>query len=170
MSIMRRRPASRAAFTLTEMLAVMFVLAVLLGFGGAMLMLSFRANHVAAGTLRKIVVDGQVADRFREDVALAESVLERHGPDVRGKNCLILEMADGSIVTYRVTDRNLTRARKTDQGEQTTLLVRADPGAAIDFEFEHAAPRLVTLRTTETRSRSVSQRMDFVAALGGDRR
>lgn len=161
----------RRAFTLMEMCAVISVLAITLGFGSAILILSVRANQVAAGTLRKVVQNGQLADRFRADVALASDAPERSGSTEREAHCLILTNPDGSAVIYRFADRQLTRTVSTSRGEQSAVLASAGPDEAYQFLLsDEPASRLVTLRMIETRRRGEPQTLDICAALGGDRR
>lgn len=145
------------------------VLAMTLGFGTAIMILSFRGNAVASGTLRHVVQTGLIADQFRDDVALAVQAPERVAAEERNGRQLFLARADGTIVIYRFNDGRLTRAVRSGESEQKAVLARTPADESFEFDLSRLDRKLVTLRFLETRRARPQQRVDVTAAIGGDR-
>lgn len=160
----------RCAFTLIEMCAVISVLAMTVGFGSAILILSFRTNVMAAGTLRSIVLTGQIADRFRDDVHQATQAPEKSGSIQRGARQLILTRADGATIVYRFDDQRLIRTIRNGEQEQQLDLGRFGAEQKCEFDFSQLERGWITLRIIESLTRGSERQVEVTAALGGDRR
>jgi prepilin-type N-terminal cleavage/methylation domain-containing protein len=165
--IHQRRPG----FTLTEMLAVMATLPIVIGFGGLMLLLAMRASTTAAGTLRSLVARSHLADRFRADVGQATAAPESWRDWTQSPTCLILQMPDDAPVVYHITDTSVERLHI--RGESTVRTTFRAGGAHAIAEFEMAAAedrRVAVLRLGEQRFHNRIWEVEVAAPLGGDRR
>src|SRR6201995_2036484 len=115
----------RTAFTLIEMLGVMAMLTMLLGFGMTLLLTAMRADQAASATLRDLSRNAELADQFRTDVARSDAAPERLGEVTAGPTCLILGSGDSHVI-YQWKDHRLTRTER-GTGPETSRPVAVDP-------------------------------------------
>jgi prepilin-type N-terminal cleavage/methylation domain-containing protein len=160
----------RRAFSLIEIMAVMACLGIGLSIGAVTLAAAMRSNQLAAGTLLHLRLRSEIADMFRSDVALADSLLESDGANSRSSTCLILNKSDGERVIYESRDGELIRTVRTSTGETKTSFRLGDPNATIEFPAPDARSKLVTMVIVDSPPRGTTRRTEISAALGGDRR
>jgi prepilin-type N-terminal cleavage/methylation domain-containing protein len=160
----------RFGFTLVEMLAVMWALAICLGFGVALILAAIRTDQVGAATLRELSRRADLADQFRADVAAADAAPERLGEWTAGTDCLILHTPGGGHFVYRCQNGKLARIVRTGDKETRTPLSVGGEDTRVEFDRPAGDRPLVTLRVLDAPRRGIVWRSDFTAALGGDNR
>ena len=157
----------RRGFTLVEMLAVMFMLAVLGGIMAMLLKETMELERMQTEGFDKILQHNALADQFRADVGQAESAPVKWGDYQAGSRTLILQMPKGGHVVYFWKDDNLKRILGEDKKVTERLLPTGD--SPVEF---FANPKLIRMRLPSLRRGSPlpGQTLEFVAALGGDLR
>src|SRR5205823_1954174 len=110
-------PLRRQAFTLLEMMAVMWGLAILLGISAVTLAGLMRIQQANAQTHERLVQRSALADQFRADVARAADAPASLDKLKAGPDCLILRLADGKHVVYRWKGDQLERTELAGPGE-----------------------------------------------------
>jgi prepilin-type N-terminal cleavage/methylation domain-containing protein len=162
----------KRAFTLTELVVVMCMLAILTLIIATTLWGATKIERADAALLLRMTVQGQLADRFREDVGRAVSCPDSARDLTAGPECLILQMAQDSLVVYRWSGSRLVR--REIKGNEETASSLGVGGSDIEVQFErNGSAGLVTLRLIEMPSRGALQQrrpLDVTAALGADLR
>jgi type II secretory pathway pseudopilin PulG len=157
----------RTAFTLIEMLGVMAMTSMLVGFGMALLLTAMRADQAASAMLRDLSRNAELADQFRADVGRADAAPERLGEFTAGPTCLILG-AGNSHVVYQWKDHRLTRIER-DKGPDTSRPVAINPeDTTLEFSRTGSQRPIITVRVVETPGRGTPRTSEISAALGGD--
>jgi hypothetical protein len=164
--IVRRR--QRPAFTLLEMIAVIWALGVLLGFGVALVMAGVQTDRVGAGTLRELSRRAELADQFRADVAKADAAPESFEKWAAGPDCLILHMPGDVHVVYRWQNGQVERFVRRGTSEMRRPIGVGPENTTVEFVRPAGERPVVTLRIVESPGRGVTWRVDIAAALGGD--
>ena len=166
-----RRQERRRGFTLLEILAVIWALSLVLFLGIVTLLGATQIQKVASTADHQNTLRGIVADQFREDVALATATPEAVGPLKAGPNCLILRLADGSYVAYRVEADRLQRAALAKAGAAPYWMPLGGEGVAVTFARTGPDQRVLTLTIQEPIGSGPRKRTtEIMAALGGDLR
>jgi type II secretory pathway component PulJ len=161
---------ARRGFTLVELIVVMWFLGVMLVSGTVILVVTFRLERLAAGTIQRVSRFSQLADAFRDDVAAATAAPQRHGDRTRGRDCLILAQPGDVWVVYEWRNGKLWR-RLLSAGPEQRREVATGPGdVAVEFDPAGGDGRLITLRLAEVDPERPKLTWEFSAALGGDRR
>lgn len=164
------RGKHRTAFTLLEMLAVMWAMAVALSLGAVLLIATLRSDRVSQGTTHHLAWRSAAADQFRSDVARAEEAPDAFAEFKRGPKCLILRRA-GEHVVYVAANEKIERIVRAADGTETR---RAEPIGPVESaaEFDRIDDRnaILVLRLIDTPPSSPSRRTEIAAAFGGDRR
>jgi Tfp pilus assembly protein FimT len=159
----------RTAFTLIEMLGVMAMLTMLLGFGMTLLLTAMRADQAASAMLRDLVRNAELADQFRTDVARADVAPERLGELTAGPTCLILGAGNKHVI-YQWKDHRLTRTER-GAGPETSRRVTINPeNTTLEFSRNGGERSVITVRVVETPDRGAPRTTEIAAALGGDTR
>ena len=162
---------SRRAFTLLEVVAVIWALSVVLLLGGVALLGANRIQKAASAADHQNTLRGIVADQFREDVALADSNPEAVGPLKAGPSCLILRLADRRYVVYRAEAGGLERAALSTADAAPYWVPLGGEGMAVAFARTGPDKRLQTLTIQEPVGSGPRKRTtEIMAALGGDLR
>jgi hypothetical protein len=162
---------SRRAFTLLEVVAVIWALSVVLLLGGVTLLGANRIQKAGSAADHQNTLRGIVADQFREDVALAASTPEAVGPLTAGPSCLILRLADRRYVVYRVEAGRLERAALSTADAAPSWMRLGGEGLAVVFARTGPDQRLLTLTIQEPVGSGPRKRTtEIMAALGGDLR
>jgi type II secretory pathway pseudopilin PulG len=157
----------RTAFTLIEILGVMFMITILLGFGMTLLLTAMRADQAASAMLRDVSRNAELADQFRSDVARADVAPEHLGEFTAGPTCLILG-SGGSHVIYQWKDRRLTRTER-GTGPETTRPIAINPeDTTLKFSRTNGPRPVINVKVIETPDRGSPRTTEISAALGGD--
>lgn len=159
----------RGGFTLIELVAVMGGLAMLTLVVGAVLYAMLQLFHADETAGRRLSAQGDVADRFRADVAQAAAAPDALEAQQAGPHCLILRRADDTHVIYRWDGKQLERTEQDSESASQPLALGVEQ-AAVEFV---RSERQVTLRITESRGTGSVRRertLAVSAALGGDLR
>ncbi len=161
----RRDQQAREGFTLLEILVVMGVLVIVLGFGMTLIAATLRIWHASAQAQNHWNHRHALADRFRDDVHQASEALERYESWTAGPKCLILRRAAGGHVVYAWNDGRLERSALP--GGQAVELPYGPEGTEPEFLRQGPDRRLVVLqlKVSQVGGTRVQQ---FMAALGGD--
>ena len=157
-----KAPASRPrGIALIEALLMIASLSLILALSSALLVSSIRTNRTAETTFERLMTRGQLADRFRADVAGAS------GAKIQDGN-LLVQVGEKEQATYSWKDGVLVRALEKDGrtfhqqfrlgSERTEFLMPAD------------RPTLVVLRISEPAIEGKTAFTDIAAALRGDLR
>ena len=167
----KSRPAVRRAFTLTEMVVVIWGLGVCLLIGGALIATTIKANRAGEVCINRLSLREALANRFREDVARAEAAPERLGDLTAGPACLLLQMPGDLSVVYSWDEGTLERVeRDRDQGETRQNVPVGPTVTAIEFIRSGGKAAIITLQISEAFGHGPTRRAELSAALGGDRR
>jgi len=159
----------RTAFTLLEMLGVMAMVTLLLGFGMALILTAMRSDQAASATLRDLAHHGELADQFRADVARADAAPDSLGDLQAGPACLILHTGK-EHVAYRWRDGKLVRAVRGDGPETSRPVALSKENTTVEFVRTAGDRPMITVRVTETVPRAMPRVTEISAALGGDTR
>ena len=165
------RAPLRPAFTLLEMLVLMWAFGIMLVAGTAVLVGAFQMEQAAVASLDRLNVQAAFADRFRADVAAAAEAPERAGDVTAGPGCLILRAPDGRHVVYRWQDGRLERTEQADKeiAKQRVAVGRGCTG--LEFLRAEGARPVIRVRLTESPGAGAPERQrELAAALGGDLR
>jgi hypothetical protein len=169
---MRHQSASRAGYTLLEMIVVMWALAAVLALGGAMLLTAMRADQVGAATLRDLTRRAELADQFRADVARAVEAPDRFGEFAAGPDCVILRTGGGAHVVYRWHDEAVERIVHAG-GKVVKRPLPVGPrysDSGVEFARRAGGRMTVTLCIIDAPPFAPARRTDISATLGGDLR
>ena len=109
------RTNRRPAFTLLELLAVIWVLALIMGFGGVLLLAAIRTDQLAGNTIHSIVRNGELADLFR---AGGGKVDFRALPAYDGEGHWMPEAEGGVKLAAAELDRALRSVRTPTAGKR----------------------------------------------------
>jgi prepilin-type N-terminal cleavage/methylation domain-containing protein len=159
----------RAGYSLLEMLAVMAVLAFILGLGGALLLTAMRADQVGAATLHQMSMHDELADQFRADVARATETPAELGNLKAGPNCLILKTDAGHVV-YHWHDRKLDRIVRANGQESRRPVAISSEDTSVEFVRPAGDRPIITVRVLQTLPKTAKRTTEISAALGGDER
>jgi type II secretory pathway pseudopilin PulG len=165
---MTQRRDRRAGFTLLEMIAVIWALTILLGFGMALILAAVRTNQVGAGTLRELSRRSELADQFRADVARADATPDKLGNWTAGPDCLILHVPDDSHIVYRWHNDQVERIVRTGKADVRRPIAVGPENTTVEFIRPGGARPVVVLRIAESPRPGVTWRVDVAAALVGD--
>lgn len=163
------RPATRSGFSLLEILAVMSVLAAILGLGGDLLLTAMRADQVGAATLNDLGRHAELVDQFRADVAQASDAPDRLGEFTAGPTCLILHVGDSHVV-YRWHDNTLDRTVRKEGNDTHRPIALDRENVTVEFSRLTEKPAVATVRVIVKPPRGMVRHMEISAALGGDLR
>jgi len=158
----------RPAFSLTEMLCVMALLAVIGLIMAMLLRETLDVEQVQAAGFERMLQRNALADQFRADVAQAEETLAEWRDFKSGAGTLILEKSKDSHVVYRWHEGALQRQSfEADRAVERTLPVG---GPEIGVEFVAAESKLVRLRLRTLRAGKAAPgwTVEIAAALKGD--
>jgi len=161
---------ARRGFTLVELIVVMWFLGVALVVGTAILMATFRLERFAAGTIQRVSRLSQLADGFRDDVALAAEAPKSRGEFRQGPDCMILRQPGDVWVVYQWTAGRLWRHRLSEDSAARREVATGPGEVAIAFEPADGVGPLITMRLTEVDRERPRLTWTFSAGLGGGRR
>jgi type II secretory pathway pseudopilin PulG len=164
------RIATRAGFTLLEMMVVMWGLGIALVLGATLLAATIRADRFGAITLRNLTWQSELADQFRTDVARTIAVPDSLGALTRGPQCLILRLHDGTHVIYQWQDGQLERTVRTGDAETRRPLPVGSQDMSVEFDRPGGDRPLLILRLIEAPPHGTARQTQISAALGGDLR
>ena len=163
-----RPPGSRAGFTLTEIVVVMWAMGIALGLGTQLLIAATRAGGLGEAADTRAARRGELGRVFRTDAARAEAAPDKLGEAAAGPQRLFLRLSGGTVVTYEWADGALLRTERTGAAETRQTLPMSSP--RVRAEFPRPANGLATLRLVETTPNGTDVTADVSAALGGDLR
>jgi hypothetical protein len=166
---LRASPRRRAAFSLIEMIAVMWGLAAALALGMALILAALRTDQVGASTLRELSRRGELADQFRADVARADAAPALLGEWIASPTCLILTAPSGTQVVYRGLAGKVERIIRTGDQESRRPILVGNEDTTVEFSRSSGDRPIVTLTVIDTQFRT-ARRTEVSAVLGGDRR
>jgi hypothetical protein len=157
-------------FSLLEMVAVIWALSLVMFLGAVTLLGATRIHKASSAADHRNTLHSILADQFRADVALAAATAEGVGQLKAGPNCLILRLADGSHVVYRVEAGRLERAALAAGGAAPHWVPLGGQGEGEGVAFARTGPdqRILTLTLQEPGPRT--RTTEIMAALGGDLR
>jgi hypothetical protein len=165
------RAEARPAFTLLEMLVLIWAFGIMLVAGTAVLVGAFRMEQTAVASLDRLNVQAALADRFRADVAGAAEAPEQLGDLKADPTCLILRRPDGRHVIYRWQDKRLERSEQAAKETSRQRVAVGPDCTVLEFTRTGAERPLITLRLTESPGAGVPERRkEISAALGGELR
>lgn len=162
-----RQLCVRRAYSLIEMLAVMAVLAFILGLGGALLLTAMRADQVGAATLHEMSIHDELADQFRADVARATETPAELGNLKAGPTCLILRTAAGHVA-YHWHDHKLDRIVLANGQESRRPVAVSSEDTSVEFVRPAGDRTIISVRVIQTLPRTAKRTTEISAALGGD--
>ena len=161
----------RRGFTLLEIMVVVWALGLTLFLGTTILLGALRIEKAAAAAERRNSLHGILADHFRADVALAGATPEKVGMLKAGPTCLILRLADGTYVVYRVEEGRLERAALATADATPYWMSLAGDGVVVAFTAAETDRRVLTLTLQEPDDSGRRKwTTTIAAALGGDLR
>ena len=170
-----RRPsyqndACRRGFTLTEMLCIMALIAVLGIILTLLLRETLQIEQVQARGFDKLLQTKALADQFRADVAQAESAPPLGEPYQADAQTLILQMKNSEHIVYRWQEGELIRLAIKDQVQTERALPIGGKKVGVEFVHAHASSKVLRLRLTTLRGATPvpGQTLEIAAALGGD--
>jgi prepilin-type N-terminal cleavage/methylation domain-containing protein len=164
-----RATAPRRAFTLLEMVVVMWALLILMLFGTTMLFGTMQAREAVGAAHQYQTQRSALADQFRTDVAVATAAPDSFGGEQAGPKCLVLRLGDGSHTIYRWEDGKLERRSIVDGKTSRQQIAVGRPSTTLEFGREGG--RLLVLRLSEAPGQQVVVWPTVIeAALGGDLR
>jgi prepilin-type N-terminal cleavage/methylation domain-containing protein len=158
----------RRGFTLTEMLCVMAMLAVIALVMALLLRETLDVERIQTAGFEQMLQRNALADQFRADVAQAEKVLSEWRDYKSGAGTLILQKSNASHIVYRWHEGALKR--KSFDGDRELERTLPVGGKDIRVEFSDADSKLVRLRLRMVRDgKAVSGRsVEIAAAVKGD--
>jgi prepilin-type N-terminal cleavage/methylation domain-containing protein len=159
---------NRRGFTLTEMLCVMAMLAVIGLVMALLLRETLDVERTQSAGFDQMLQRSALADQFRTDVAQAEKVLDQWRDYKSGPGTLILQKGQDSHVVYRWHEGILKRKSFDDDREVERILPVG--GKDIGVEFSTADSKLVRLRLRLLRDGKAApgRTVEIAAALKGD--
>jgi hypothetical protein len=159
---------TRVAFTLLELVAVMWGLAILMLLSATLLVGVFKIHEATDVGFNQASRLENLVDQFREDVAQAVAAPEKFERFTAGPTCLILERPDGQHIVYSIEDGRPRRWRYP-KGDVYPLHT-AKPGTRMEFLRAADAKRLIIMRLTPpvAHKSGLPGSLDIAAALGGD--
>ena len=125
---MRSPRSRRAGFTLLEIMAVMTVLALVLGLLIVSLTSLLRLEQADSAFYDRVMNNDRVADRFRTDVAQATSAPTEWSTYQAGTHCLILEQPNGMHVVLSMGHRQQQAGPLAGAGGRSQQAARAAAG------------------------------------------
>jgi prepilin-type N-terminal cleavage/methylation domain-containing protein len=166
-------PQRRPGFTLIELLVAMVLLSTLMLLIVTTLWTAVRIERSDAAAFNRTVVQGQVAERFRTDVAAALDTPAQWQQFSAGPACLILALGRDHHLVYRWDSDRLSRLEFQDDNKSEQFLSLGGEAMTIIFMRSGPGGRVLTLRLGELRGAGKVQRehlTDISATLGGDTR
>ena len=164
-----RNSKRRPAFTLLEMIVVMWGLGFLFLLGGAILAGALRMQQANAATQERLTHRAVLADQFRADVHQATALPEHAGTWTASQTCLILQQAHGKQIVYYWKDRLERIELPAGQAQRFNI---GDEHTRVEFLRPDADCRLAALWLVRTwPKKSPIARVSVIAAApGGDLR
>jgi type II secretory pathway pseudopilin PulG len=162
----------RAGFTLIEIVVVMSMLMVLILVIAATLWGAVKIERADSAVLQRVIVQAQLADRFREDVRKSVGCPDSFRDERASPECLILTTGDDQYIVYRWANERLVRREIRGTAESLLNLPVGGEHIEIQFETSRMDGRLITLRMTESRGVGKSRKnwpLEVSATLSGDR-
>jgi hypothetical protein len=153
-----------------EMMAVMWALAITLGFGVALILAAIRTDQVGAATLRELSRRAELADQFRADVARADAAPDRLGEWTAGPACLILHVPADEHVVYRWHGGKVERIVRTGDKDSRRPMLVGNEETTVEFARPAGDRPVITLRVVDSPRHGTPSRTEISAALGGDTR
>lgn len=160
----------RAGFTLLEMLAVMWAMAVALSLGAVLMITILRSDRVSQATLRQLAWRSTAADQFRADVARAEDAPDAFAEFRRGPTCLILRLAGGHVIFVAAGEKLERIVRAADGSETRRAEPVGPPDSAVELDRIDGPIPILVLRLIDPPAAGPRRRLEIAAAFGGDRR
>jgi hypothetical protein len=130
-------------------------------------LLVLKIDRSGSAALQALVVQKELADEFRADVAGAASAPDEVGRLKAGKECLLLRRGDGDVIVYRWESGVLERSALSSAAPARRPLAVGGTGAVPEFDRSGLDRRLLTLRLKPAVG-TRSQPVEITAALGGD--
>ena len=166
---MIQRTRTRRAFTLLELLAVMWTLSLLLGFGAVILLAALRTDQLAGNTIHRITRNAELADLFRDDVARASETVNQLGEFSGDKSCLILKQGDTHII-YQWKNNALTRIARTGMQDQRRPVALGPTEGRVEFVTQNGRRPVISMRISDVERQLAQPSLEIAATLGGDAR
>jgi hypothetical protein len=157
----------RLGFSLVEALVVIVGLSLVLTLTAGIIVVVMKLQRSGADALQSMIVQKELADVFRSDVANASAAPDEFGRYKSGPQCLLLRKDNGDIIVYQWQSGFLERSLLTHSTPDRRLLPVGTASTVPKFQRSDDH-RLVTLRL-ETHG-GLSQSVEISAALGGDLR
>jgi hypothetical protein len=157
---MRPPTSRRRGLALIEALLIITSLTLILALSSALLVSTVRTTRTAEITYERLATRGQLAERFRADLAGAASAKVQDG------NLLVGEKEQ---ITYSWKDGVLERVTEKD-GQTLRQEFRLGPQRTVQFVMPADRPTLVVLRISEPAAEGRTASTEIVAALRGDLR
>jgi hypothetical protein len=132
-------------------------------------LLVLKTDRSGSAALQALVVQKELADEFRADVAGAASAPDEFGRLKAGRECLLLRRSDGDIIVYRWESGVLERSALSSAAPARRPLPVGGTDTVPEFDRSGLGRRLLTLRLKPAASVRL-QPVEVTAALGGDTR
>jgi len=164
------RKIGRPGFTLTEMLCVMALLAVLSSILTLIIIGTLEVERTQAAGFDRLLQNKSLAEQFRADVSAAESAPAEWQGRRADEHRLILQMKTGAHVVYAWQDNTLRRQVYLDKQSSEATLPASGPNVDVEFVVAEPKAKLVRLRlhTLRKGERAEGESLEIAAALGGD--
>jgi len=159
----------RLGFSLVEMLVVIVGLSLLLSLTAGIIVVVMKIERSGADALHSLIVQKELADQFRSDVANASAAPDEFGRYKAGPECLLLRQDDGDVIVYQWESGTLERSLLSQSAPVRQPLPVGSASTVQNFQRSGRDHRLVTLRLIETHGGLIHP-VDISAALGGDLR
>jgi type II secretory pathway pseudopilin PulG len=161
---------SRRAFTLLEMVVVMWAMGLITLLGVALMLTMLKTSTMGEAIGEWLSRRAELARQFREHIARAEAAPEQSGAVRVGSTTLILTMPGGSTVIYYREPKMMVRLERTGKTESIRNLPLDRPDTKTEFLRPTGGSGVFTLRLTETNGSGPVRASEFSAVLGGNLR
>jgi hypothetical protein len=158
----------RHAFTLVEIMTVMFGLGVAMSLGTVILAGMLRIQKTSQMSLERTSARSALADQFRTDVAGSRGLMKELGDVRAGESCLILR-GNGRCIVYRFQEGRVERQDRSMDGTVLHRALLAPQADRIRFTWDHGNQRLIAMSLEQSADNPHDCRTwVYRAALGGD--
>ncbi len=158
------RPARRG-MSLIELLVVMAALAIALNLGAVLIIAAMRVDHMSTETVQRMSRHIQLAELFRDDVAMAVAAPDQVGEWKRNSTCVILQQSADRSVVYRFDRGMIEQITIAPDGEKRRPIPLGPAEAEVEFDRRDG---VIILRIAERHKNMPGMRREILAALGGD--
>jgi type II secretory pathway pseudopilin PulG len=157
----------RHAFTLVEILTVMFGLGVAMALGTVILAGMLRIQKASQLSLERTFARSALADQFRTDVAASRALVKGLGDFHSSESCLILRGKSGCIV-YRFQEGRVERLDMSMDGTVRHRALLGPQAERVCFISQGRKPLIAMSLEQSTDKPHDRRTWLYQAALGGD--